>query len=333
MAASIATLRQEPTPLVIKSEIPVGNEKAMGFIMPVVTDADGNIYLRYSDGQHRADEINKISPSGKKLFSLHLARVPELSGSEIVDFSVSSGKLLVLARHGTGIIATFDLSGSFLSSNRIKANLEPLQIAALGSSGFVVAGRVPQIAADWTPEVTVLDPSGRMVKTVTLERDVAPVADKQTNANGAVRRDKEFQVSLVASRMITGDDGNVYLMRYGKSGAVFVIAPNGTVVHRFTLEMPPNTLLKDLKVAENKMAALIDMEDAHSEVVATFVRIYDADSGRLLSDYRLDPKIPDLLAAYDGKVDFTFIGPEVIDEDAVEADQAGRLRIFSVGPR
>lgn len=333
LVSGMPSLAQSPPNLVVKAEIPVGNEKAMFFAMQAVTDQEGNIYLRYSDAQHRPDEISKVSPSGKKLFSLNLAGIPELSGAEIVDFSVSNGKLLVLARRGTGIVATFDLSGSLLSSNRIKADGEPLQIAALGSGMYVVAGRVRRIGPGWTPKVTILDPSGQVVETVALERDVAPMADKQTTAKGGITSDREFQVSVVASRMITGDDGNVYLMRQGKSGLVFVISPNGTVAHRFTLEMPPRTLLKDMKVAGNRMAALFEMEDAHSEVVATFVRIYSTDSGTLLSDYRLDPMVPDLLAAYDGKADFTFIGPEVVDEDVVGADQAGRLRIFSVGPQ
>jgi hypothetical protein len=122
-------------------------------------------------------------------------------------------------------------------------------------------------------------------------------------------------------------------MRYGNSGLVFVISPSGTVAHRFALEVPSGALLKQIKVANHRIAALFEKEDTRAEVLATFVRTYDADSGKLLSDYVLDPSIPSLTATYDGDVGFTFIGPKVIDPEIGGAEQAGRLRIFQVGPR
>jgi len=336
---------QEPLNLVVKREISVDNEKATVFVSPIVTDADGNMYVRYSDGQHPADAINKITTSGKKLPSLNLANVPDLAEAKIVDFSVFEGGLVVLAREGgfsleeVTYVAVFTSDGALQMKTKVGADIHASQIAALASNRFVVAGRAPwgrldHPGSDWTPKTAVLNDAGQVIEVVRLEHDVAPIErDKRTAANGAVRRDRDFEVSLAASTMTTGDDGNVYLMRYGRSGIVFVISPNGTVAHRFELESPSNSSLREIKVAKHKIAALFvrGKPDAYSETAVTFVRTYDANSGKLLSNYVLDPRIPDLMAAYDGNTGFTFFGPEAVD--ARSPEEADRIRIFEVGPK
>jgi len=142
-------------------------------------------------------------------------------------------------------------------------------------------------------------------------------------------------MSLVASVIATADDGNAYLMRYGKSGLVFAISPSGSVIHRFELDSPPNSSLREVKVARHRIAALFVRWQSEEvpEATATLVRTYDADSGKLLASFVLDPSIPDLMATFDGNTGFTFIGPEVVDRDGANRDEAGRLRIFEVGPR
>jgi predicted regulator of Ras-like GTPase activity (Roadblock/LC7/MglB family) len=342
LGPSTSILAQAPTNLVVRREIPVGRERATGFMLPIVTDADGNLYVRYSDGQQRLDTINEISPAGKKLLSFSLVNVPGLAEAEIGSFSVSDAKLVVLARKGIGSaevmhVVVFGLDGALLSSARIEADVQASQIEALTSNRFVITGRARDAGSpDSTPKTAILNNSGQLLGSVPLDGDVAPLEKgKRTTANGVLRQDREFETSVVASTITTGDDGNVYLMRYGRSSLVFVISPSGAVLHRFRLESPSNSSLKEVKVNKHRIAALFvrGKPGAESETDATFIRTYEADSGKLLASYLLDPRIPDLMAAYDGDAGFTFFGPEVVDPHDLAADQPGRLQIFQVGPR
>src|SRR5208282_1078000 len=191
MGASTFLLAEEAPTLVIKSAVAVGNEVIETFVLPIVTDASGNVYFRYADSQHRADAISKISPAGKKLFSLDLESVPQLSAAKIADFCISDGKLFVLARRGTGlpeaIIAVFSLSGSLLSTTTVDADVDPFKISPLGRGKFVLAGRLPRLATEWTPSLVVLDDGGHLVKSVSLEGDVvAPTTDSLANSDSHV---------------------------------------------------------------------------------------------------------------------------------------------------
>jgi len=334
---------QAPSSLVVKRAASVRNEKAEDFVLPVTADTVGNIYLRYSDGWKRPDAVSKISRAGKKVLSFGLSGVPGLSEAEIGSFCVSGDKLFLLARRRVGpseiaYIVAFGLDGAFLSSVRIDGDLEADQISPLPSDRFILVGRgrgAPG-AGDSTPQTAIISSEGKMVESIRLEGDVTPIErEKRTAANGAVRRDKDFEMSLAASTIETADDRNVYLMRYGKNGLVFVISPNGGVIHRFALESPSDSSLKEIKVARHKLAALFVRwkQQTDMEADASFVRVYDAESGKLLSSYVLDPSIPNLLAAYDGDMGFTFVGPEVTDAHHQAPEDVGRLRIFEVGPR
>ncbi len=330
---------QEPENLVVKSEISVGDERGTDFVLPIVTDAGGYIYIRYSNDHRPADVVRKISPSGRNVASFSLVHVPGLAGATIGGFCVSEDRFLVLARQGKASgesmhLVAFTSEGKFLSANKIDSDVQAGQIVPLAADRFIVAGRVHGAtgSGDSIPRLVVINSMGHLVDDINLEGDVAPIEkERRTTVRGDVRRDPEFEMSLVASTITTGDDGNAYVMRYGNSGLVFVISPGGTVIHRFALELPSGSSLKEIKVAKDRIAALFVRwkSDAPSEVAATFVRIYHGDTGKMLSSYRVDPSIPDLMAAFDGRTGFTFIGPKVVDTNAAEA---GRLRIFEVGP-
>jgi hypothetical protein len=339
LAASTRAVSQQTRTLVVRDRVTVGNERAEDMVLPIATDPSGNLYFRYSDGKHRADAINKISSSGKKLFSLSPSSVPDLSEATIVDFSVSGEKLFVLARRGTGlpesIVATFTLNGHFLASARVDAGIDAFQLAPIsGSSSMFLAGRVSQVSAEWTPAVIIWDSAKQSSVKVALREDIVPFGpDKEMNTDSAVLRDKDFEQSLVGSVLCLGDDGYVYLMRYGRSGLVFVLLPDGTLLRRLVLHTPKDTWLRQIKVVNDKIAAVFERVNERSEIVHTLVRLYDARSGEMLGEYLLDPSVPVLMAGYDGASNFTFVGPERVDPNIVGAEEAGRLRIFKVGPR
>lgn len=342
LGGSTSIFAQEPSNLVVKRDIVVDTEKATDFVLPIITDADGNIYARYGDGQQQLETISKISPAGRKLLSFSLVSVPGLAEAKIETFSVSEGKLFVLAGKKNGSleilhIVVFALDGTMLSNTKCELGVQAGQIAVLTPNRFIIAGRDrDEGSIDSKPKTVILNNAGQTVDNILLESDVAPTdRATRTTANGAVRRDSEFEMSLVGSSVTAADDGNAYLMRQGRSDLVFVITADGAVVHRFKLESPSNSSLKEIKVAKHRIAALFvrGRPESKSEAATTFVRTYDADSGKLLSSYILDPIIPNLLAAYDGNLRFTFIGPKAIDLSGTRADEAGRLRIFQVEPR
>jgi hypothetical protein len=131
-------------------------------------------------------------------------------------------------------------------------------------------------------------------------------------------------MALAASKMESADNGNVYLMRQGKSGVVFVLSPEGNLLRRLVLDIPPGAILRDLKVGNGTLAAVFirKMADPNTEITTSFLRTYAAETGRLINSYALDPSIPVLLARYDGKSEFVFLG----------SDSDQNLTLFHVEP-
>jgi hypothetical protein len=319
--------------LFTKSRISVGHEKAEDFVDPIRSDAVGNIYIRYGDGEHPAEVITKISPLGEKLSSFDLAQIVSTRDLRMIDFSPDvRGNLWVLAKgieaKTTLYIVSLAPDGALLSKVKLESEIEPFQFAPLKGGNFAISGRRPPNAANYldsVPFVVIADPHGHLVRPVPLAGDIAPLADgERMLTNGAPKKDRTFEMSLAASEMETADNGNVYLMRQGKSGIVFVLSSKGNLLRRLVLDTPPGAILRDLKVGDGRLAAVFirKMADPNTEITASFIRTYVADTGRLINSYALDHGIPVLLARYDGKSQFVFFG----------SDSDQNLTIFNVEP-
>jgi hypothetical protein len=331
---SLGVFSEVPRELTVRKEVPVAGETAQDFTLPIASDAGGNIYARYGDGQHAPEPLVKISPTGKRINTFDLASAASLGPVHIVDLCTNDrGELLVLAKTAAGAfnVVAFGLDGTVRSTIRVDAGLEPFQFAVAKTGYLVVGGRALQSAdlvggADSEPFIVMLGPDGHLIGNVQLSGDVAPVdKGERIQNNGAVKNDKLFENSLVMSRMETGDDGNVYLMRHGKSGVVFVISPTGVQLRRLKLQIPPGSSLREMKVAKQRIAALFvrKLAEPNTEITSTFVRLYDAETGNLIADYVLRQDIPNMLTQFDGGTNFTFFG----------ADQNGNLKIFHVVPK
>lgn len=330
---------QENSTLAIKHQIPVAEEMATDFVLPIVVDAEGNFYARYGDRWGGSEAITKVSGSGVKEASFSLRGVAGLSDASIGGFCVSGDRLVVLARKGIDTteveyLVVFDLNGKPLSNAKLASDIGAGQLAALTSEKFIVVGRERVTGSvDSIPKTEIVNIAGQVITDVHLDRDVAP-ADKQQRltVRGGLRRDIDYENALVSSLVTTGEDGSAYIMRYGKSGLVFVVSADGNVLRRLSLAMPPRSSLKEIKVAKHKIAAVfLQWKLPESEVATTIVRSYDAVSGELLSDAVLDPTAPSMLATYDGMDGFTFIGPMSVSGQ--DNSETGRLRIFEVGPK
>jgi hypothetical protein len=330
---------QENSTLAIKRQIRVGNEMATDFVLPVVADAEGNLYARYGDRWGGSEAISKVSGSGTKEASFSLSGVASLSDASIGGFCLSGHSLVALGRKSVDAaeveyLVVFDLNGRPLSSTKIAADISAGQIAALSPEKFIVVGRARRSGSvDSIPETVIVDGAGQVITEVHLGRDVSPVDRQQRlTIKSGFRRDIDYENALVSSLVTIGEDGNAYVMRYGRSGLVFVVSADGNVIRRLSLAVPPRSSLKEIKVAKHRIAAVfLQWKVPESEVAATIVRTYDSVSGELLSDAFLDPTAPSMLAAYDGAEDFTFIGPMSVD--GKDGSEPGRLHIFEVGPR
>ena len=319
----------QPQMLTVKERVQVGTEKAQDFTMPLVTDADGNIYARYGDGEHPVEPITMISPQGRKLYTFDLDDVLGTGRARIVDFCTDGrGDLYVLVgtQQGDFSIVSFGTDRQVRTTMGLSPGVEPLQMAVLKNGDLMVAGRSPRHgeSLDSAPMLAVVNPQGKIARNVGLQGDVAP-EDKGERIlnNGAMKRDKRFEASLAFSRMVTADNGSVYLMRSGGNAVVFGISPSGTTLQRLSLDAPLGYLLRQIRVAKGVIAALFitKLAEPNSEITAKYVRTYAADTGKLIAEYTLPSEVPSLLAGFDGQTGFTFFG----------ADPQQNLTIFHVG--
>src|SRR5581483_3581480 len=308
-----ASLAQNaPLPLAIKTRLPVQSEKAQGFVLPIKSDADGNIYLRVNEREVvRGGPVLKIAADGSKVIRYDLAKSRELSSAQIVDFAPTSGGGLILAVRRTRdqfYLVRFDADGTIRSEVRLEGDIAPLQLAEFGTGELLIAGTKAggdSAEIDSIPTVALYTHRGQLIRTLLLKEDLAP-AEKSGRAtpSGSIRQDRTFEDALVLSSLHSSDDGNIYLMRPGNSGPIFVVSPGGRIVRRITLEPPRRaSYLGAMAVSRRRIAAkyVINRDEGGPQIASIVLRVFDSDSGKLLGEYEhSDPSIGSAFAAYDG---------------------------------
>jgi hypothetical protein len=122
---------------------------------------------------------------------------------------------------------------------------DPLHMAAFSNGSFVVAGRKTSERGGHrgAPGIALISETGRVLKTLTIEHDVVPPEAGAAKMSTAVKNHKpdmteqsekekaqqQYDSSLDFSLVQSGDDGNIYVLRYSHGGPLFQITPAGIV--------------------------------------------------------------------------------------------------------
>lgn len=275
---------------------------------PVVStqcDADGNPFVK----TFGPDGLQILGFTQKGVIAFATNQMTDIPEARATDFFVANSTLYVLV---TGIenarkqeiiykdeagqekkrlettgderdyIARFDRDGSYRGSLKLDFNFHPIQLAALDSGNFVVAG----LDQNRVPRVGLLDSSGQLVKYLQLPKDIT---DKPKSA------EKSFATSgLPASVDVIAMfaqfhpyNGNMLLVRAGTDTPIYEIRESGEV--RTVRVKLPNGLTMDHLIPSSRNWFIDVRRSLLAEESGTIYEI-SPETGKPLRLYRIENK-------------------------------------------
>jgi hypothetical protein len=287
-------------------------------------DADGNIYMSPSLGNPGA----KISPSGKVVARFDLsgpvASTSELKDAKAVSFAVDSrGNAFVLlqAKGRQGYVVRFGSDGKYDKTIHLEApDLAPRYLAVFDTGELLVTGFAGHYEGKrWSgvAYTAIFDRSGRSPLEVKLAGDASvDVAGLPPGTEGwkqLSERRAAMEDALLEGDVLSGWDGNVYVVRGGHPPAVYVLTPSGTLLRRMKLE-PPAPGVEPMMESLSRGRLVVGYGKVSHGPGAVMgppelYSVYDALSGERLYDYKGPKEDLGFFACYTGN-DFVFVGAE-----------------------
>ena len=280
-------------------------------------DDEGNVYARLVDKETSKNAyastlpLQKIKRDGTMVTS-HSAREisPDL---RVTDFFVSGdGKVFEAARSDSegNVYVVSSFSGT---SPRKALRLEtdffiPYQIAVFKTGEFLLSGILGP--HNRTPFTAVFDSTGKVIGKIYESEDED--ARKRAEAGEADFRPDSTDYGndfVTHGDAALGSDGNVYLLRAGPRGLIYVISNTGQVLRKLSVASPSSGLIaKRLKSLPGKLAVVFLQKQMNQGVI----HIIDY-KGQPIADYATDDSrmYPGLMGCYDSQ-GFTFLA---VDDD------------------
>lgn len=214
--------------------------------------ADGTMYIRFT-GAGLEPTVTLIREDGKIASEIRLRAIPEFTENTLQDFAPGNGDVLVLSAKGkphtqtVWYVSRFKTDGTYVSSVEVdtafRPDFEPLHIAAFPSGDLLIAGVAKGRKGDEVasvPFVGIFGADGKFQRQLVFEHDVTKEDVKQKKPSKAnLSETEQIRDLLEVSFLLTGDDGNAYLLRHTPRGPVFVVSPGGVV--RSVALVPPVT--------------------------------------------------------------------------------------------
>ncbi|HXE90821.1 MAG TPA: hypothetical protein VNK82_07660 [Terriglobales bacterium] len=289
-------------------------ESQLGGIMmdPLQCDGDGNIYIRfYQEGERRAP-IKKFDTQGNRQATFSLEAVTEWDASELTAmyFSVNArGELHQIAWSEDLYVLTFNKDGSYKRRAKIEPLIIPAQVAEFASGEFLITGRKYEgKREDGTnliePFTGIFDSSGKLIKRLTFQ-------DDQEIQKAVERGDSNFVNPLIPGTnraismgmAVTGEDGNVYVMRRTVPAVIYAVSSAGEVVRKLAVDPGDPGMMPSIMQLSKGRVAILFRSDATKEQI---VKVVDSQSGEELVTYDANSLGP-TLACYSGGQRFTFL--------------------------
>lgn len=236
-------------------------------------------------------------------------------------------------------------------SNPSAGRLHPMSFDVFSDRAYVVTGILYGASnGDHTtsrPFTGIFDASGRLVQELTLANDVGPESShndsvEQQQPKGTPKPETKLaQPSATDSNqwpfeigrggMVTGPDGNVYLLRQSSPPRLYGISPGGEVVHNVALSVPSGGGLTLLELSFADESTLFvefthvgDSADAKTNPgLQTVVGLLSLKTGKLIAQYKLPAGVSNLLPGCPITQDeFSFLG----------TGKNGKLALFKFSP-
>ncbi len=218
-------------------------------------------------------------------------------------------------RKNAALIVVYEADGRSASAIRLQSDFSPRQIALFSSGQFLIAGikysRPGSTAPDGqqkeetkrTAFTGIFDSRGRLLQELVLPEDVqlqtAPDRNNPASYPGS---------AIYLGRAVTGEDGNIYLLRNTAKPIVYVISPTGEVVRRFQVTPPSDKSGPPaMKLAAGRLVFdFFEPPPPGSRRMQLVLYLVDAQTGEKLWEYELPPAVAGAFACYNGR-DFIFL--------------------------
>jgi len=230
--------QQAPAPrrLVKTSTVQSSSVPSESMLLPIKCDKDGRLYLQFmGDPLAPAEDTKSVTRVSHKAevdaqFSLASADLgDEYAGR---DFAIDNdGQVAMLAETPAGYtVVRFDKDGKFKSKFNLENRFKAFHLALFKSGDLLIAGteapteNSPNLGA--IPFTAIFDESGKLLKEVSFD-------DDKQSAKSAAEGDSRYVPSgnhntnraVTLGEALSGDDGNVYVMRWTSPAIVYVVSP------------------------------------------------------------------------------------------------------------
>jgi hypothetical protein len=290
-------------PLVAARTIPttIKFEGHRSFALPSFCDEKGNSYIRLREpGMGMAGPVFRLSQQG--LVEAEFDTTDTLENT----FAVRPNGGIAAARINgkTKVIVNFGPDGEREADVRLETPpipFFPMQIAVFPSGGILVSGGSYR---DNRASTAVYDPEGHLVKQLALQGDGELEHAPPTSGKKSPRAPLMDRSSISRSVAITGDDGNVYLMRATAPPTVYAISSTGEVVHKIVAPGPADAawprfgirVIKNKLIVEFYRECLNRLDESSCE--GTALSVLEAGTGKPLVNYAPEDTAGGVLACY-----------------------------------
>lgn len=333
--------------LAVRDEVPVPSEPAEGLLNPVRCDSRGNVYLRpWRDVKPMSAPVVKISLEGRREAQFSVDSVPDLGDDwAFEDFALGPrGDLFALIqsweeKESQALIARFDDDGKFDSSLVLKQKFDPALLTITSTGQFFVTGSIPLSAEETRsyyesrqeeerrgppparPYAGIFDRGGRLVVEVSFEKDKELGSEEDKDFPGALPGPL-----ITLGRVVSGSDGNVYLLRRSRPAVVYVVSPLGELVRVLEVQ-PPAENFQVTHMMLGQGGRLLfqfaeEVEKGRYRTGASTFSLVNPETGERLTDYVSTPEVGGSLACASTR-ELLFLG----------VTESERLAIRRVVPR
>jgi len=308
LVSSLACIAQDQLRITSSTPLPQEGEHNLGFGWDATRlgcAQDGSFLIRAAHGIERVSPfIMRVSANGTLLWTVDSQNVPGLGKTDLTDFAPGTGGELYLlvkriaheysyvdddgrrvlggrADHPDEWLVRYDAEGRFVDKKLIPAAHE-VHIAALPSGDiFVLSYTIqgPRIRVGDAPHpYAVL--AGIFSKEGVLLHKVIPADFFLDNISGRPRR------PLTTPLPMLGPDGNVYVVEEGKTPALAVISPDGTVLRSLALAIPKGKTLDYSRLfGQNLVARMMTYPVPPGSALAPSLAEFDTETGRMIANY------------------------------------------------
>jgi len=307
----------------VKESVRVPSQLSSSIIGPFACQGGDILYSLYDMNDPLKVPIGRISPRGELKAQYRISDAgADLQGG---DFFVSSEGDVYQAAWRAGTwdewIVSYGKDGTYKSKTKIDEKISPHAFAVFSSGSFILTGLEEEgPPGDRTKTLAftgLYDSSGKLLRRIKLPND-------KLIADGVSKRDTDFtgtatitNIPVVNGRVVSGSDGNVYIMRRTKPATIYGISPSGEVVKTIRLEADPK--LPEPFFLQAREGGLVVGFQSSGVRSPTLIKVVDFD-GNVMSTFDVDPSLGAAFTCFESPNKATFLTMRDRALTIVEAD-------------